>query len=222
MSLKMTVAPTGLVVNLEEVKGVQPSIEHDADDGQLTRLIKAATRHVEAVTWRQFLTATYVLKLRDFPWGQGMFGGPGDHFVSMGESGSLMQMGHEGFIHCPRPPLQAVTSLTYVDWNGNTQTQDPSTYTVDPDTEPGTIEPVWGSYWPPTRWVPGAVTVTFTAGYGDTAESVSEPLRDSIIRVVRACYDQGSSFDPKNLPLGMSDFLEDYKFRDARILESVR
>jgi len=220
MPLKMTVPPTSWPVQLEDVKEVQPAVQHDADDRQLTRLIKAATRHVENVTWRQLVTATYVLTLRGFPWGLGQFAGPGDHYLGFGDTGSFRQIGHEGKIHLPRPPLVAVLSMTYVDWNGNVQTVDPSTYTVDPHREPATIEPVWGSFWPPTRNVPGAVTVTYTAGYSDEDENVPEELRDVIIRVVRACYDTGNSFG-QVAPM-FNAFLEDYKFRDARILESVR
>ncbi len=220
MTLRMTVPPTSWPVELDEVKEVQPAIEHEHDDGQLTRLIKAATRHVEHVTWRQLLTATYVMKLRGFPWGVGLFAGPGDRYFGFGDTGAFRSIGHEGKIHLPRPPLISVVSMTYIDWEGNVDTADPSTYTVDADHEPGTIEPVWGTFWPPTRDVPGAVTVTYTAGYGPSADDVPDELKDCIIRVVRACYDTGQSF-AQAAPM-LAAFLEDYKFRDATILESVR
>lgn len=72
-------------------------------------------------------------------------------------------------ISVPKPTLQSVTSITYVDTDGATQTLPPSAYLVDSKSEPGRITPAYGLVWPTTRWQTGAVTIRFVAGYADSA-----------------------------------------------------
>ncbi len=71
----------------------------------------------------------------------------------------------------PGPPLVSVTSINYVATSGTTTLWDPANYTVDnpqgPKARVGRIVPAWSIYYPVTRTVPNAVTVRFTAGYGD-------------------------------------------------------
>lgn len=64
------------------------------------------------------------------------------------------------------PPLQSVTSITYVDTAGATQTLAADQYTVDTKSQPARITPAYGVSWPATREQANAVTVRFVAGYG--------------------------------------------------------
>lgn len=76
----------------------------------------------------------------------------------------------DGVIRPLRSPLVAVSQITYVDVDGNTQTLSSSLYQVDAKSEPGRIYPVPGSVWPVTQCDRlGAVNVTYTAGEGITA-----------------------------------------------------
>jgi uncharacterized phiE125 gp8 family phage protein len=75
-----------------------------------------------------------------------------------------------GIIRVPLPPLQSVGSITYIDPNGDTQTLATSVYNVldtNNPTRAGRIELAYGESWPSTRHQADAVTITFTAGYGD-------------------------------------------------------
>jgi hypothetical protein len=83
-------------------------------------------------------------------------------------------------IRVPLPPLQAVTSITYLDGNGVTQTIDPSTYRVLLE-EPGVIVPATGQSWPLAGYTVGSVTVRFRCGYGDTAVAVPEGIKTAIV-----------------------------------------
>lgn len=65
-----------------------------------------------------------------------------------------------------RAPVVSLTSITYVDTNGATQTLDATKYQADLATEPARILPVYGSYWPVVRPQLNAVTATYVAGYG--------------------------------------------------------
>ena len=49
-----------------------------------------------------------------------------------------------------RPPLQSVTTVTYVDPSGTTQTLASNRYVVDVNNEPGRMAPSVGSVWPVT------------------------------------------------------------------------
>lgn len=68
------------------------------------------------------------------------------------------------------PPLQSVTSITYVDGAGATQTLAADQYTVDAASIPARIAPAYGVTWPSTREQHNAVRVRFVAGYGDAAD----------------------------------------------------
>ena len=81
----------------------------------------------------------------------------------------------------PRPPLQSVTSITYVDDAGDTQTLSSSLYQVDTKSQPGRIIPAYGESWPTVRSnTLNAVTVNFVAGYGDDPEDVPAGLRHAV------------------------------------------
>jgi len=108
----------------------------------------------------------------------------------------------------PLPPLQSVQSVTYIDETGATQTLDPSAYVVDTQSEPGAIMPSYGTVWPTTRWVPNAVTVKFTAGYG-AAPAVPEPIKVWIKQAVAYRYDNRSLLT--TLPTSFYWALANYK-----------
>ncbi len=65
-------------------------------------------------------------------------------------------------IRLPRVPLVSVTSITYVDNNGDAQTLSPSVYVAD--IARGRISLAYNQYWPTTRLQPNAITVRFVAG----------------------------------------------------------
>src|SRR6185295_4859943 len=54
-----------------------------------------------------------------------------------------------GAIEIPWPPLQSVTSIKYLDANGQEQTLPPADYTVDTISEPGLVIPA--TAWPGSK-----------------------------------------------------------------------
>jgi len=105
-------------------------------DPLLNILIQAARQHAETKLRRYIVTQTLDLHLDRFPcW------------------------------TIKLPPLQSVTSITYVDSNGTTQTLAADQYLVDTTTEPARITPAFGLVWPVTQYRNNAVTVRFVAGY---------------------------------------------------------
>lgn len=112
------------------------------EDALVQSLVTATRQWGENFTGRAFITQTWQEKL--------------DRFC--------------GRLVLPKAPVASVTSITYLDTTGATQTLSSSLYRVSlptgPFAGPATIEPEYGETWPMTRAVDNAVTVTYVAGYG--------------------------------------------------------
>ena len=150
-------------------------IDDADDDGLIARLVAAVTAHVDArdgILDRALATQTWDLRLNCFP----------------------------PSIRVPLPPLQSVTSITYVDTNGDSQTLGASLYQVVGvgGFNPASIVPAYNETWPSTRLIPEAVTVRFVAGYpteGSPASvSIPEDLRQAMRMIVADWYEQRESF----------------------------
>jgi len=89
-------------------------------------------------------------------------------------------------IDLPFPPLRSVTSITYIDNNGDQQTVAPETYSLD---IPGMrILRAYGQSWPRGRAEKGSVKITYVAGYESIA-AVPEKIKTAIILLVEYLYD---------------------------------
>lgn len=92
--------------------------------------------------------------------------------------------------HClelPIYPVQSVSSITYLDANGDSQTLSASLYQVDTAQAPARIMPVETAVWPSTQGGTfNAVTVTFVAGFGSDPEDVPERIRLAIKFLARS------------------------------------
>lgn len=90
-------------------------------------------------------------------------------------------------ITVPLPPLQSVSSITYIDGNGDEQTLASSTYQVIKNVEPGLIVPAFGQSWPTTRAQLQSITVEFVAGYGGAA-ALPEKIKQMVLFLVSHWY----------------------------------
>jgi uncharacterized phiE125 gp8 family phage protein len=126
------------------------------DDTLIAAYVKAATDEVDGVDgWlgRALVNQSWRLALDGFP---------------------------PGAIALPLPPLQAVTAVSYVALDGTEATLSAAAYRViTSDSDPGRIEPVFGSAWPATRQQSGAVSITYRCGYGEPGD-VPELIRNYI------------------------------------------
>lgn len=163
MPLKLVTPPTAEPVTLAEAK-VHARVTETALDNAFDQWIVVARVEAEHIMRRQVVAATYDLTLDAFP----------------------------AVIELPRPPLQSVTSLTYVDTDGVTQTLAAELYSVVnvSDAVPAMVVPAYGEAWPATRAVPGAVTVRYSAGWA-TAADVPEAIKQWIILRVAWLYEGG-------------------------------
>ncbi len=151
MSLVQTIAPESEPISLEEAKDhCHVETDFTEDDGKLEAFIAAARESCEARTGRQLVQATYVLRLSGFPCGD--------------------------VIELDKPPLVSVTSIAYVDLDGETQTLSTDVYEADPYTTPGRVVLKYGQVWPSVRCQRNAVIITFVAGYTEVPNLLKQGM----------------------------------------------
>jgi uncharacterized phiE125 gp8 family phage protein len=155
--LRLYTPPAAALLDRDAVK--QHLSYDDADqDALIDGLIAAVTARLDGfdgILRRCLITQTWLYSLPAFP--------------------------RRGAIEIPLPPLQRVVEITYLDIDGQVQTLDASLYVVH-DEPLGVVEAPLGVVFPPT--LPGnrrAVTIKFTAGYGDAAAAVPAPIRQAAL-----------------------------------------
>jgi uncharacterized phiE125 gp8 family phage protein len=84
--------------------------------------------------------------------------------------------------------VQSITSVIYVDTDGQEQTLSADLYEVDIASDPGWIVPAASTRWPRTMRTINAVRVRFVAGYGDP-EDVPEKIKTAIKALVAHWYE---------------------------------
>ena len=149
MGLVVSVPPTQEPITLQDAKD-HCKVDGAEDDALLRSYIVAARSYVETATDRTLPQTTYQLTL--------------DKFCDE--------------IKIPKPPLISVSSITYIDANGTTQTLSASVYFVDTTTPQGRIVLKPGQSWPALGSAVYPVTITFVAGY--TISNVPEAAKHAI------------------------------------------
>ena len=81
-----------------------------------------------------------------------------------------------GFIEIPKLNLQSITTIKYIDEDGNQQTWSDSLYEVDITSDPGRVQPIEDETYPSTQATLGAVEIKFIAGYGDAGTDINQTL----------------------------------------------
>jgi uncharacterized phiE125 gp8 family phage protein len=159
--LALVTGPTLEPVSLAEVKD-HCRVDDANQDGLLAGYLLAARQHVETFLGRALIQQTFDLKL-DFCWPRRC---------------GLIE------IQLPKPPKSSVTSITYVDTAGATQTLSSALYQLTERYAQGLIVPAYGASWPTPRWQYDAITVRFVAGYGTQPGAIPEAIRQAILLLV--------------------------------------
>lgn len=208
MGLLLLAAPAEAPVTVAEAQ-VQVRSENAEEEGLLASLIAAATANAESYCRRRFVTQEWRLLLDLFPGGCGAWppytgdavaGGfvPWSGMPTWYDEYALRAARRRRAIVVPHPPLAAVQNVKYVDGSGVEQTLDPSVYVVRPAEVPGEIVPAFGQVWPSPRFQPDAVSVDFTAGYGD-AVAVPDAVKRAILMIVDNLYENRGTQSPVQL-----------------------
>lgn len=141
MGLKLFTPPASEPITLAELKA-QCRVDTTDEDTLLGLLIQAARAKAENYIGGSLITQTWEQTLDAFP---------------------------EAEVELLRPPVTAITSVTYVDALGVTQTLSNTLYTLDASTFPGWLLPAFDTPWPDTRDQANAVTIRYASGYANAA-----------------------------------------------------
>lgn len=163
----VTVEPEEEPVTLAEARAhLVMDADLTDDNDYITEAIVGARQRVEEFLNRALVTQTIALYLDRWPY-------------------NPKADGHASQVELPHAaPLQSVSSISYVDTDGNTQTFSSANYVVDTAAHPGRVYPAYGEVWPTVRNQPKAITITYAAGYG--VPSVNEDAIPKHIK--RAIY----------------------------------
>ena len=124
MKLVCITQPGSEPIGLSDVEGQCRITDLSAEAATIELMIQAVRERAEQITRRSFVTQTWELTLDGFPFDRNP-------------------------INLPKPPLQTVDSIKYIDTDGNEQTLDSGFYRVRNSGEPGSVQPLYGLWvWP--------------------------------------------------------------------------
>lgn len=165
-----------LAINLDAVKRhLSLGTRQEHDDFLRDQVIPTAIAEYESDAGRQLITASLILTRDRFP-------------------------RYRRVLLLPKPPLQSVTSITYLDTSGDETEMDEDDYIVNIAKEPGEIQPVVGVAWPSTYNQSGAVVIEYVAGYGDEAVNIPSHVQHALLEKCRMLFERRD--DAQALSLG--------------------
>lgn len=161
------------------------------DDDLVSALITAVRENAEDYTGLAIAAQTYQLTLDEFPKDK----------IDLGVW-----------------PVRSVTSIQYIDQDGNTQTLAANKYIVDYTDKPATIQYV--DPWPQTKIRVNAVTITFTAGFAagsPTKYNLPTSLKQGMLLMLGHLYENREAVNVGNLvtqvPLGAIHLMTPHRIR---------
>jgi uncharacterized phiE125 gp8 family phage protein len=185
MALKVIIPPAA-VLTLEQLrrhcKIDPPDSANEADD-DLEAALAAAHAYAQHYCGVSIGSQTLELALDEFP---------------------------NGGIQLPQGPVTSVTSVTYVDTTGDTQTVSSGAYSLDDYSNPPWLLPAAGTDWPATYAAANAVKVRYVAGAATIDGAVAQALRllAGLYFDNRNAADKGQMFE---VPFGVKALLDTCK-----------
>ena len=106
-------------------------------------------------------------------------------------------------------PLISVTSISYLDSGGNSQTLSTDYYDTDTYLRPPLIFRKYGATFPTTYAQRNAVTVVYTAGYASTS-AIPWPIKTAMLLMIGEWYNNRQD-SVRNMPTAAMFFLDQYR-----------
>ena len=193
-SFQITTDPTVAPVTTTDLK-THLRITHSSDDTLIGDYATAAQDVMQRLLRRSLMVQTITMKMDNFP---------------------------SEAIELPRPPALSVTSIQYVDTDGDTQTWASANYDVDISSEPARITPAYNSEvlqdFPDVRTdTPNSVTIVYQAGHSAVGD-VNDTIRLAFKLLVGHYYEnrEATSFAKLNdLPLGLQMLMAAYEMPEV-------
>lgn len=149
-------------ISLAEAK-VHLRVDHTADDALITRTIKAARQYVERACGHALLPQI---------WRQSF-----DHWPDFASAP----------VYLYRFPVTAIASAT-IDQGSLAIDLEPEQFRLDPDSMPCRVTPAYGVVLPEPAELPGAIKITFDAGYA-TVEDIPAELLQAVYMTIGDLYE---------------------------------
>ncbi|MDR0406975.1 MAG: head-tail connector protein [Holosporales bacterium] len=198
MSLTIVHPSQTPLISLEEAKAYL-RVDSDAEDALIQRLVAASTEALEVITGRSFLQKTY------------QYATPLKLFTPKNQTTqdylypiSVLQ------VPLPRPPVCRITSVVLR--TGVQEREIPAeNYSMMERHGPAqlTITVPVGAC---SSRMPCELIISFSAGFGETADSVPEGLRLAILMLVADAYEKRDGFSAQaGLPQGVHALIQPYR-----------
>lgn len=187
MALAMTSGPAAEPVTVAEAKA-HLRIDGTAEDVLIGSLIVTSRLHAEAALGLALITQGWLLKMDRWP--------------------------DSGDVRFPLRPIQSITSVTVLDEHGTPTVVPSEDYLLDGQALRPRLIPRDGK-WPPPGQRAGGIEIHFSAGIGDAAEDVPEPIRHAILLLVAHWYEHRDPLEIGTagaaIPAAVSDLLRPYR-----------
>ena len=192
MAVQLVTAAASDPITVAQAKS-HSRISTSDDDTILGLYITAATEKFQAWTSMQLVNATFDEFL--------------DSFAILEEEGLQWS------------PVSSVTSIKYIDTDGNEQTVTSTIYQTDLVSKPSRIVEAYNQSWPSFRNQLNTITVRHVAGFGADATSVPEDIKYALKLIVAGMYEQreediaGTIISSMPEDFGVSDIVRKYRNR---------
>lgn len=183
MGDRLVTAPTSEPVTVDELKA-HLRVTSTADDTYLASLVSAAREYVEQQTGRALAEQTREYTADAFP------------------SNGVLRLG--------LAPVVSISSVNYLDEDGEEQTLSADVYTADTQSEPGALVLAVGKSWPATAPLPSSVRIRYTCG-----ASPLPALKQAIIFIAAYWYEQ-------RLPVNVGNIVNEMPHSAAAIIAANR
>ena len=191
MGYKLKTAPTVEPISSTEAK-LHLKIDSDTtDDTLIAALITAARESCENYTGRAFINQIWEATFEEFP----------------DDDDCALEL--------PPSPLSSISSITYKDGDGVTQTLSTSVYEADTYIVPGRACLKYSQTWPSAMEIQNSILVTYVCGYGSAASSVPSALKTAILMLIGHLYEHRESVavgvTVAEMPQGVAFLLDPYR-----------
>ena len=187
MTLVMTAAPAAEPISLADAKA-HLRIDADDEDTLIAALIVAGRTLIERNLGLALITQGWSYFLDHWP--------------------------ERGCISLPLLPVQAVSAVTVHDEDGGASVLDADGYAVDVLSAPARVTLTSATPSVVTRPF-NAFEVAFTAGYGDAASDVPQPIRQAVMLLVAHWFERREPVEfgagPQEVPAIVAGLLQPYR-----------
>ena len=190
MALVLTMGPALEPVSLLEAKA-HLRVDHNDEDTLISSLIITSRLHIEASLGLGLITQSWSLFLDEWPQGT--------------------------TVRLPLRPIQSVDAVRLYNEDETTQLIAASGYYVDGKGAPARLVRLGGVGWPAPKRAANGIEIAFTAGYGNAASDVPQPIRQALLLLIAHWYERREPFEVGGsavaIPKMVSELLMPYRER---------